>query len=116
MGEPGEAGDPDLIEQLAARLGAIYLEMLNWADDLRERHTPSTEGTQVLFALSRYATQPIQEVRAFTQRYRNYVDGITEKLAKDEQIENVFQIQFIVPEDAGNAYDDAFEAFIDANS
>lgn len=111
MGPAGEDGDPDLIEQLATRLGLVYLEMLTWSDSLRAYHTPTTEGTEILFALSKYASQPIDEVRAFTRRYRNFADGITKMLETNERVENSFNISFEIPENVGDEYQRALDAF-----
>lgn len=61
VGTPGEEGDPKRIEGLVARLGSVYEEILNWADELRACHT-TPDGMKVLLILSRYATQPLEEI------------------------------------------------------
>lgn len=111
MGKPGESGDPDRIEQLARRLGAVYEEMLNWSASLRGCHTTADEGAALLFALSRYATQPIEEVRGFARRYRDFADGLTEKLERGESVEMAYSISFELADETKTGYAKALEAF-----
>ena len=110
MGKPGESGDPDRIEQLALRLGSVYEEMLNWAASLRSCHT-TPEGSRLLLAVSKYATQPIEEVKAFTRRYRDLADGLTDKLSRGESVAATFSIHFEIPDEVQAEYDEAFAAF-----
>lgn len=66
-----------------------------------------------MFALSKYATQPIEEVRAFTQRYREFADTLTGKVASKEPVDATFTITFVLPDDVESSFDEALRAFND---
>lgn len=116
MGAPGEAGDPELIEHLAARLLLIYDELLGWSYRNRATTTPTEQGRAVLRALADYVNQPIDAIRRVVGDLHSEMDKLTDRLAAGETIELQPVITFEIPADVMSRYETAFEEFKDAVS
>ncbi|MBO3664072.1 toll/interleukin-1 receptor domain-containing protein [Microbacterium stercoris] len=109
MGLPGEPGDPDLIEHLADRMIAIYVDLMGWAYRLRSAAPAGDEAREMLRALADYATQPIEEIRRFVYGFRDEMDEITARLAEGN-VERSEYITFVIPDDVRERYDRALQA------
>jgi hypothetical protein len=75
IGMPGEAGNPDLIRQWAARVADVYAAMLSWAVALRGAKVPA-EARPVYDALALYVAQPLEQMRAFTTKFVVDVEAV----------------------------------------
>jgi hypothetical protein len=72
FGKPGEPGDPDQIEALAASLIGGYQGLLEWSASLREEGIP-TRFRRIYDAASDLADLPLNQIR-------NYVDHVVAEL------------------------------------
>lgn len=111
MGEPGQPGDPSLIEHLASRMMAIYQALLDWSKRLRGTATQSDEGREIVQALAEYAVQPIEAIYAFVARFRADVDGMSSRLSAGENIELTMIIEFEITDAVSRRFTDALKAF-----
>lgn len=111
MGEPGEPGDPDLIEHLASRMLLIYDDLLAWAYRQRAASSLSEEGRAMLRALADYANQPVESIRAMIFELRNQMDDLPRKLESGERIEVLLEVKFEIPTGVSESYRAARQAF-----
>jgi len=111
MGLPGEQGDPDHIDHLAASLISIYSDLLEWSRNIRSYATEGDEARSVLRTLAKYADQPIEEMRRFVDAYRSDMDGMSARLQAGENVDMQMPIKFEVPEGLSDAFSAAVAAF-----
>jgi hypothetical protein len=111
MGSEGVEPDPDKIEQLAARLGDIYAEMLRWQSQIRSRATHSDSARQIIQVFAHYADQPIEAMRHFASTYRDVMDGVTARIEAGENIELDLTIKFAIPYEVIEALNAARDRF-----
>jgi hypothetical protein len=62
----GESGDPIRISHLCTRFAAAYEQLLDWAADIRGTSC-SSEYSNLLFMLSRYADPAVAQIRSFAE-------------------------------------------------
>lgn len=113
LGAPGEPGDPDLIRHLANRMTSIYVQMLDWSYRVRAIASSGEEGRAMFRALSRYADQPIQEIRRFVDQFRVELDELSALLERGETPRITQHIKFEIPESVTTEHHDAMQAFGD---
>jgi len=68
LGKPGEDGRPKKINELATDVGEVYGLMLAWAAEVRGTEVPP-QAKPLYEALARCASRPLEEVRAFADRF-----------------------------------------------
>jgi uncharacterized protein (UPF0335 family) len=86
FGAPGEPGDADRIIHLARRLASVYEEFMDVAADLRATGVSSKALRRVLDIEARWADQPIEQIRTFVDRLVSEMDGLAERLQREESI------------------------------
>lgn len=104
MGLPGEEGDPELIQHLASRLVAIYAELLSWAYRLRAASSPIPAGREAMRALSDYANQPTEAIRAFVVDFQLRMDALSPQLQSGQDVHLTLGINFEIPKEISRAY------------
>lgn len=111
FGEPGESGDPVLIQHLASRMLAIYDALLDWSHRLRSTTASGDEGREVLVALAEYAAQPIEAIHAFVGSFRTDMDAMSARLVAGENVELTMTIEFEIPQILSKRFLAALAAF-----
>lgn len=91
LGAPGEPGDPAKIGHLCERFGAVYEELLDWSADIRGA-TVSSDYIELLVLLSRWADEPIRQIREFTDRLVKETERIPAHLANPDPDKGVLAI------------------------
>ncbi|MEU7715907.1 TIR domain-containing protein [Micromonospora chalcea] len=91
LGAPGEPGDPAKIGHLCERFGAVYEELLDWSADIRGA-TVSSDYSNLLLLLSRWADEPIRQIREFTDRLVRETERIPAHLADPNPDKGVLAI------------------------
>jgi hypothetical protein len=82
FGPPGVPGDPVEIEHLGGLLLDVYENLLDWSARVRGT-TASEQFTHLLELLSRFADNPINEMRAFIDQYVTEADTLPQRLADE---------------------------------
>jgi hypothetical protein len=93
FGAPGEPGDADMIEHMAARLIRSYELLLDWADEFRSLrfHEETTLGDTG----AEWVSQPLHAYRAFVADFVTQVEQMMHDLkAGRTEIELTFKITF----------------------
>ena len=85
FGAPGQAGDPERIEHLAARMTSAYEGLMQWASRIRGVTRPA-ELDDLFDNLARFADQPIREYRAFVDEIVTQFDRIPGAIAAHEPL------------------------------
>jgi len=111
MGEPGQPGDPALIEHLADRMIGIYAELLAWSYRLRGAAASTDEAQEMLRALADLANQPVDAIREFVADFRNRMDYLTAMLADETNTHISLVIKFDFNEKERNRYHRALESY-----
>jgi hypothetical protein len=68
FGEPGEPGDPVLIEHMASRVIDLYALMLDWAEETRALRVPGW-AERIKELLVEYVKQPIERTHVFVDEF-----------------------------------------------
>jgi hypothetical protein len=95
FGPPGVPGDPVEIEHLGGLLLDVYENLLDWSARVRGT-TASEQLTHLLELLSRFADNPINEMRAFIDQYVTEADALPQRLADEnhDPIHIVLYLEF----------------------
>jgi hypothetical protein len=105
FGLPGEPGDPVKIKHMTMRFGDLYEEILDWAASLRG--TICNEDCQpVLWALAKYADQPVRTVHSFANRVVVEMSRISDHIARggDERLHISLELTFDIDAAASVEY------------
>lgn len=109
FGEPGEPGDPDLIEHLAGRILAIYDSLINQARDLRSASSSWDEGREAMTALADYMVQPVNSMRNFISDLHDQMDELSDRIKADDPVKITMKITWDVSAPVSDRYHRAME-------
>jgi hypothetical protein len=105
FGEPGEPGDPVLIEHMASRLIDIYALLLSWVEETRSLRVPEWAERLKELVIA-YAAQPIQRTHAFVDEFIAQLEHAISNLVngKSDYEEISIRLGFEVPDDITQEY------------
>jgi hypothetical protein len=86
FGRPGEPGDADVIEHLAARIIASYEELLDQASVVRSARVPEPFEEAMRLA-AQLADRPLTGIREFIDRCVECADDIPSRLSKGHPLQ-----------------------------
>ena len=109
FGPPGVAGDDSAISYLVKRLVDVYDQLMDWALETRSANVPSRYAG-VVWSLSQFARQPIEELREFRDRFTDFVLALPAWLAIPEgertKIESTFEVTFRIDDAVSELFAD----------
>jgi hypothetical protein len=85
FGQPGEPGDPALIEHLCRRFIDVYEALLDWAARFRAARVPLL-FQPVFETASRFVDKPLETIREFVQANVRELDRLPERMKNEGTI------------------------------
>lgn len=113
FGEPGEPGDPALIEHFGRWIVSVYARLLEWAGTVRSAGV-ARRFERALELSARVADMPIDQIRGFLEQTVAQIAQMPEHIAKpqphDEQLRTEISLTLTTDEQARKDVIDAVRA------